>query len=77
MLLLQDVFRHLTTNTQRTKFIATTISQAYQEGRTVLVLAERADHLDSVSQNLAGVAYCLFVLHGRLPKKQRMQSLSN
>ena len=70
---IQDVFRHLATNKQRAEFIATTIAQAYQEGRKVLVLTERTEHLDSINQNLAGVVDRLFVLHGRMPKKQRTQ----
>ena len=70
---IQDVFRHLATNKQRAEFIATTIAQAYQEGRKVLVLTERTDHLDSINQNLAGVVDRLFVLHGRMPKKQRTE----
>lgn len=37
------------------------------------MLTERTDHLDSINQNLAGVVDCLFVLHGRMPKKQRAQ----
>jgi len=69
----QDVFRHLATDKQRAEFISTTIAQAYQEGRKVLVLTERTEHLDSLSQNLAGVVDCLFILHGRMPKKQRTQ----
>lgn len=70
---IQEVFRHLATNKQRAEFIATTIAQAYQEGRKVLVLTERTEHLDSINQNLAGVVDRLFVLHGRMPKKQRTQ----
>lgn len=70
---IQDVFRHLATNKQRAEFIANTVAQAYQEGRKVLVLTERTDHLDLISQNLAGVVDCIFVLHGRIPKKQRTQ----
>ncbi|MBI3902483.1 MAG: DEAD/DEAH box helicase family protein [Nitrosomonadales bacterium] len=70
---IQEVFRHLATNKQRAEFIATTIAQAYQEGRKILVLTERTDHLDAINQNLAGVVDRLFVLHGRMPKKQRTQ----
>jgi superfamily II DNA or RNA helicase len=70
---IQEVFRHLATNKQRAEFIATTIAQDYQEGRKVLVLTERTEHLDSINQNLAGVVDRLFVLHGRMPKKQRTQ----
>ena len=72
---IQEVFRHLATNKQRAEFIATTIAQAYQEGRKILVLTERTEHLDSINQNLAGVVDRLFVLHGRMPKKQRTQIL--
>lgn len=68
---IQDVFRHLATNAQRSEFIATTIAQAYQEGRKILVLTERTDHLESLTQNLTGVVDSLYVLHGRMPKKQR------
>lgn len=70
---IQDVFRHLAINKQCSEFIATTIAQAYQEGRKVLVLTERTEHLDSINQNLVGVVDRLFVLHGRTPKKQRAQ----
>jgi len=70
---IQDVFRHLATDKQRAEFISTTIAQAYQEGRKVLVLTERTDHLDSLSQNLAGVVDFLFILHGRMLKKRRTQ----
>ncbi|KXS30986.1 MAG: DEAD/DEAH box helicase [Candidatus Gallionella acididurans] len=69
----QDVFRHLATDKQRAEFISTTIAQAYQEGRKVLVLTERTDHLDLISQNLAGVVDFLFILHGRMLKKRRTQ----
>jgi superfamily II DNA or RNA helicase len=70
---IQDVFRHLATNNQRAEFIATTIVQAYQEGRKVLVLTERTDHLDLINQNLSGVVESLFTLHGRMSKRQRTQ----
>jgi superfamily II DNA or RNA helicase len=70
---IQDVFRHLATNTQRAEFIATTIAQAYQEGRKVLVLTERTDHLNLINQNLSCVVGSLFILHGRMSKKERTQ----
>ena len=70
---IQDVFRHLATNIQRAELVAATVVQAYQEGRKVLVLTERTDHLELISQQLAGVVSGLFILHGRVPKKQRTQ----
>ncbi|WP_239795808.1 DEAD/DEAH box helicase [Candidatus Nitrotoga arctica] len=70
---IQDVFRHLAINTQCTKFIATTISQAYQEGRKVLVLTERADHLNSIARTwlVLWIIYLSFM--GGCRKKQRIQ----
>jgi superfamily II DNA or RNA helicase len=70
---IQDVLRHLATNIQRAELVAATVVQAYQEGRKVLVLTERTDHLELISQNLAGIVSGLFILHGRIPKKQRAQ----
>lgn len=72
---IQDVFRHLATDKPRADFITATVTEAYREGRRVLVLTERADHLDSIGQNLAGIVGCLFTLHGRMSKKQRAQVL--
>lgn len=69
----QDVFRHLATDEQRAELIAATITQAYQDGRKVLVLTERTEHLDLINQHLSDVVKCLFVLHGRIPKKLRTQ----
>jgi superfamily II DNA or RNA helicase len=70
---IQDVFRHLAANAQRSEFIATAIAQAYQEGRKILVLTERTDHLESFIQNLTDIIENLYVLHGRMPKKQRAE----
>jgi superfamily II DNA or RNA helicase len=70
---IQDVFRHLATDKLRADFIASIIVQAYGEGRKVLVLTERAEHLDSINQNLTGAVDRLFTLHGRMSKKQRAQ----
>ena len=70
---IQDVFRHLATNIQRAEYVVATVVQAYQEGRKVLVLTERTDHLELISQNLTGNVSGLFILHGRVPKKQRTQ----
>ena len=47
------VFRHLAANTQRSEFIATTVAQAYQEDRKILVLTERTDHLESTFLQLS------------------------
>ncbi len=50
---------------------------AYSEGRKVLVLTERTDHLKLLQEALAGSIENLFVLHGRLSKKQRAAILTS
>ena len=41
------------------------------QGRKVLVLTERTEHLDAIQTALDGKVTSLFVLHGRMAKKQR------
>lgn len=72
---IQNVFRYLASDAQRTEFVAATIVHAYQEGRRILVLTERTDHLDFIEQKLLGVVDNLFTLHGRMSKKQRAQRI--
>lgn len=68
---IQDVFRHLAIHKTRTDAIAAEVINAYGEGRKVLVLTERTEHLDAIRAALDGKVPSLFVLHGRIAKKQR------
>lgn len=68
---IQEVFRHLASDRDRTAAIAKDIRRAYGEGRKVLVLTERTDHVDSIVAALDGRVQNLFVLHGRMSKKER------
>lgn len=68
---IQDVFRHLANDRARTDAIATEVRNAYQQGRKILVLTERTEHLDAIRTALAEELPELFVLHGRMSKKQR------
>jgi superfamily II DNA or RNA helicase len=68
---IQDVFRHLAIDQARTDAIAAESCKAYGQGRKVLVLTERTEHLDAIKMALGEKIPSLFVLHGRLPKKQR------
>ncbi|MDT8443148.1 MAG: DEAD/DEAH box helicase family protein [Desulfuromonadales bacterium] len=68
---IQDVFRILANDATRNRRIAEDVLTAYREGRKVLVLTERTEHLPLLQEELGdGVEHC-YVLHGRLPKKQR------
>lgn len=68
---IQDVFRHLANDLARTQAIAAEATAAFEQGRKVLVLTERTEHLDAIRQTLTAQAPPPFVLHGRMSKKQR------
>ena len=68
---IQDVFRHLANDQARTNAIAADVRDVYGQGRKVLVLTERTEHLDAVLSALDGLVPVPFVLHGRMSKKQR------
>ena len=69
---IQEVFRILAGDATRNQRVAGDVLAAYREGRKVLVLTERTDHLPLLREALTGEVENCFVLHGRLSKKQRM-----
>lgn len=73
---IQDVFRHLANDLERTAEIAAEIESAFNQGRKVLVLTERTEHLDAILAALAGKIPSPFVLHGRMSKRQRAMSIT-
>ena len=70
---IQDVFRQLAGDLKRTDAIAADIVYAYREGRKVLVLTERTEHLEGIKAALGNAVDTFFMLHGRMPKKQRTE----
>lgn len=68
---IQDVFRHLANDPARTEAIAAEVKDAYEQGRKVLVLTERTEHLDALRAALGDLTPAPFVLHGRMSRKQR------
>lgn len=68
---IQEVFRQLADNIERTQRITSEVEKAFNQGRKVLVLTERTDHLSAIEAALAGRVQNLFTLHGRMSKKQR------
>jgi superfamily II DNA or RNA helicase len=73
---IQDVFRHVASDTSRTAAIADEIAEAFEQGHKVLVLTERTEHLDAIGAALAGRVPTLFTLHGRMSKKRRTALIS-
>jgi superfamily II DNA or RNA helicase len=68
---IQDVFRHIANDPDRTTAIAAEITNAFNQGRKVLLLTERTEHLGAIQTALATSVPPPFVLHGRMSKKQR------
>ncbi|GAB4209152.1 MAG: hypothetical protein Fur0019_15710 [Tibeticola sp.] len=68
---IQDVFRHLANDRARAEAIAAEVRDALAQGRKVLVLTERTEHLDAIEAALGGLEPAPFVLHGRMSRRQR------
>ncbi|KIA79099.1 DEAD/DEAH box helicase [Chromobacterium piscinae] len=68
---IQDVFRHLSADGMRTQMIVDEVTEAFKLGRKILVLTERTEHLDMLQSMLQPLIASLFVLHGRMSRKQR------
>lgn len=68
---IQEVFRRLANDRSRTAAIAAEVRKAFDQGRKVLVLTERTEHLDAIQAALGVESPPLFVLHGRMSRKQR------
>lgn len=73
---IQDVFRHLANDSERTAAIAAEIENVFSQGRKVLALTERTEHLDAILAALAKKIPSIFVLHGRMSKKQRTATIT-
>jgi superfamily II DNA or RNA helicase len=68
---IQDVFLQVCSDTERTAKIVAEVGDSFDQGRKILVLAERTDHLNAIEEQLVGRVENLFTLHGRMSKKQR------
>jgi len=73
---IQTIFRELAHDDARTNMIIDTILKTYGQGRKILTLSERTDHLDTLHEKLQGQIENLFFLHGRQPRQQRADILT-
>lgn len=73
---IQEVFKRLADDTQRTATIVTAVVQAYRQGRKVLVLSQRTEHVETLDVALRNQIANLFTLHGRMPKKRRAELIA-
>ncbi|TAN53036.1 MAG: DEAD/DEAH box helicase [Methylococcaceae bacterium] len=68
---IQTVFSALVGDADRTAAIAAEIEKLYRQGRKVLVLTERTEHLRAILAALSGKVLNPLLLHGRMSQKQR------
>ena len=68
---IQDVFRHLANDPARTAAVAAEVRDAVAQGRKVLILTERTEHLEAIKVELDNLQPAPLVLHGRMSRKQR------
>ncbi|EFH2648326.1 DEAD/DEAH box helicase, partial [Escherichia coli] len=73
---IQDIFREIALDHDRTVAIAEEAMKAFGQGRKVLVLTERTDHLDDIASVMNTLKLSPFVLHSRLSKKKRTMLIS-
>ncbi len=72
---IQEVFKSLADDAGRTAQIVSDVRSAYDQGRKVLVLTQRTEHVDVLEHALKVHVENLYTLHGRMPKKQRLARL--
>ena len=70
---IQSIYQHLVHDEVRTKKIVSRTVQLYTEGRKVLVLTERKEHLEIMSTHLKNLIPNIFVLHGGIKSKARRE----
>ena len=73
---IQAVFQQLAADEARTIAIADEIARNFTNGKKVLVLTERTEHLQVLYAALQDRVDTLFTLHGRLSRKQRETAIA-
>ncbi len=74
---IQDVIGLLANDKERNARIANDAIKALDEGRKVLLLTKRNEHLDLLREHFRDLAYPCFVLHGRMKAKERQAIVKN
>ena len=72
----QDLYGELIINESRNRLICDDIIQAVQQGRSPVVLTERNEHLDYLSQKIAAKVQHVIVLRGGMSTKALNQAIT-
>ncbi|CAK6701901.1 TOTE conflict system archaeo-eukaryotic primase domain-containing protein [Synechococcus sp. CBW1107] len=73
---IQELMRRLAEDPRRTERIVDEALACWGDGRNLLLLSERTDHITTIATALAGEVPNLFLLHGRLSARQRSTTLA-
>ena len=73
---IQELMRRLAEDHQRTDQIVAEALTCWADGRKLLLLSERTDHVTAIAGALAEQVPNLFLLHGRLSARQRSATLA-
>jgi superfamily II DNA or RNA helicase len=73
---IQELMRRLAEDPRRTERIVEEALACWGDGRSLLLLSERTDHITTIAAALAGEVPSLFLLHGRLSARQRRATLA-
>ena len=73
---IQQIYAALVSDEQRNVLVLTDVRQAIKEGRSPVLLTERKEHLDILTESLRGEVKHLIVLSGRLSAKERRETMA-
>jgi superfamily II DNA or RNA helicase len=73
---IQELMRRLAEDQHRTERIVAEALACWGEGRKLLLLSERTDHIKAIAAALTEQVPNLFLLHGRLSARQRSATLT-
>jgi superfamily II DNA or RNA helicase len=73
---IQALMRRLAEDQRRTERIVAEALACWGEGRKLLLLSERTDHINAIAAALEGQVQDMFLLHGRLSARQRSDTLT-
>jgi superfamily II DNA or RNA helicase len=73
---IQQIYAALVSDELRNVLVLADVRQAIKEGRSPVLLTERKEHLDILTESLRGEVKHLIVLSGRLSAKERRETMA-
>jgi len=73
---IQAAFGLLAANETRNRMILRDVEEAWREDRKIIILTERSEHLDRLRALIEPIASTVFILHGRMTRKKRNETMA-